>query len=609
MLTDRFRGTPRPASPSAGSPVRRRTLLTGTAGASLALMALAACDEEDAELGPQEPDTEAVADLEVVYREDPASRGDWTVWIVGYDLPDGEEAPPLYEATTQQARHEALQAKKAEKQWTREDPLLVLDPYGSTRTGLYVFFEDGSAGELDALVRAASTADFGRTIANHVTGTGFEGLVVGLVPGAHNTLTLTWRPEDSAEGAGDGGEDASVSGENGASGEGVGELRIKAPTTESGYGTSLAAEIADADALTPGLFALNGVTALSNNTYLFDNTGTMRGEVLSGDTAAHRFAPEGGRIVTTTGSRQIGVLDPFGHATDLIDLGDHSVHHDLTLVGDVAYVLTSDSTSDRVEDRVVRVDLGTGEVAQVVDLQEVLPEYESRAHAQEGEAGGSAVPGKDWIHVNSIDIVDGVMILSARETSTIIALDDALDPGSEPSVRWMIGVQELWEGTGYEDRFLAPEGTVIGNAGQHTVRRLDDDSLPEGQFYLEMFNNNYWDLGTRDEADWQDAGPENATTDEHDGVSHALRYLVDEASGSFREDSVVELPYSSVVSSVFRLGDGGIDQPMITNSGRANEFSERTADGSILASYRYDSASHGYRVYKDPFDGFWFSGQ
>ena len=59
----------------------------------------------------------------------------------------------------------------------------MLDPYGSTRTGLYVFFEDGSAGELDALVRAASTADFGRTIANHATGTGFEGTwCIGLVP-------------------------------------------------------------------------------------------------------------------------------------------------------------------------------------------------------------------------------------------------------------------------------------------------------------------------------------------------------------------------------------------------------------------------------------------
>lgn len=60
---------------------------------------------------------------------------------------------------------------------------------------------------------------------------------------------------------------------------------------------------------------------------------------------------------------------------------------------------------------------------------------------------------------------------------------------------------------------------------------------------------------------------------------------------------------------MLRLGDGGIDQPMIANSGRANEFSERAADGTVLATYRYDSASHGYRVYKDPFDGFWFSGR
>ena len=199
------------------------------------------------------------------------------------------------------------------------------------------------------------------------------------------------------------------------------------------------------------------------------------------------------------------------------------------------------------------------------------------------------------------------MILSARETSTIIALDDALEPGGEPSVRWMIGVPELWEGTGYEEHFLAPEGEVLGNAGQHSVHRIDDDALPEGQYYLEMFNNNYWRVSTREDADWQDVGPANATTDEHDGVSHALRYLVDETAGTYSQDAAVELPYSSVVSNVLRLGDGGTDQNMVTNSGRSNEFSERTADGEVLASYRYDSASHGYRVYKDTFEGFWFA--
>ncbi|MDN5687669.1 MAG: aryl-sulfate sulfotransferase [Brachybacterium sp.] len=585
MLSDR--ALP-PSGPSPERfPLRRRTLLAGGASASVALLALSACTDEDAEPGPQEPDTDEVSALKVVYSENPNARGDWTVWSVSYDLAEDQEAPPLYDASTQQARHEALEAKKAEKQWTVQDPLVVLDPYGSTRTGLYVHFEDAAGGRLDVLCQAASTEDFAHTAANHAAGTGFEGLVIGAIPGAHNTLTVTWRPE--------GGDETAA------------ELRIKAPTTASGYGTAVAAEIVDADALTPGLFALGGVTDLSNNTYLFDNTGIMRAELHSGDTAAHHVVPEDGRIVTTTGSRQLGVLDPFGHATTLIDLGEHSVHHDLAVVDDLAYLLTSLASSGRVEDRVIRVDLGSGAVEEVVDLQKVLPEYESLAHAQEGEAGGSVVQGKDWIHINSIDITDGVMILSARETSTIIALDDALDPGSEPSVRWMIGVEALWEGTGYEEHFLTPEGDVIGNAGQHTVHRIDDDALPDGQFYLEMFNNNYWRLSTREDADWQDVGPDDATTDEHDGASHALRYVVDENASTFRQDEAVELPYSSVVSNVNRLGDGGIDQPMVTNSGRANEYSERSADGTVLASYRYDSASHGYRVYKAPFDGFWFT--
>lgn len=579
-----------PADPvPGGAPIRRRTVLAGAAGTSLALLALAACSDEDSEPGPQEPDTEKVAELSVVYSEDPAARGDWTVWSVGYDLAEGQDAPPLYDATTQLARHEALQAKKAEKTWTREDPLLVLDPYGSTLTGLYVYFEDTANGQLDVVSRAAATADFAHTAANHAAEAGFEGLVIGLIPGAHNTLTLTWTPEGGSES--------------------VGELRIKAPATASGYGTAVAAEITDPGALTPGLFALSGVTALSNNTYLVDNAGTMRAEVSSGDTAAHHFVVEDGNLVVTTGSRQIGMLDPLGHAHTLIDLGDHSVHHDLDVVDGVVYALTSDSTSERVEDRVVRVDLASGDVDQVVDLQKIFPDYEKLAHAQEGEAGGSVVQGKDWIHINSLDVREGVMYLSARETSTIIALDDALEPGSDPTVRWMIGVDALWEGTGYEEHFLTPEGAVIGNAGQHSVRRLDDDALDEGQFYLEMFNNNYWRVSTRDDVDWEGLGPEDASRQEHDGVSHALRYLVDENAGTFGQDEAIELPYSSVVSNVLRLGDGGIDQPMVANSGRANEFSERTADGEVLATYRYDSASHGYRVYKDPFAGFWFSGQ
>ncbi len=76
-----------------------------------------------------------------------------------------------------------------------------------------------------------------------------------------------------------------------------------------------------------------------------------------------------------------------------------------------------------------------------------------------------------------------------------------------------------------------------------------------------------------------------------------------ETAGTFTQDLAGEVPCSAVVSSVFRLGDGGITSPLVVNSGRANVFSERTADGEVLATYRYDSAGYGYRVYKDAFTG------
>lgn len=570
--------------PSPVSRPSRRGLLTGT-GVGATMLALSACSDEDS--GAQEPGEQESAPT-VTVTEYVDALGDWTVWQVGYDLGEGEEAPEIYSATTQAARHEALRAKQAEQLWTATDPLLVLDPYGTTRTGLYVHFEDADPGRLDITSAALATEDYTTTAANHAE-TGFEGLLVALIPGAHNTLTLTWT---SAGGA-----------------ESRGQVRIKAPAVASAYATNVAAEISDGAALTPGLFALSGVSGPGHNTFLFDNQGVMRAEVAAGDSPAHRFVLQEGRLVLTTGSRQVSVLDPFGHAGTIIDLGDHSVHHDLTVVDGAAYVLTSEVGSERVEDRVIRVDLDSGDVTEVVDLQKIFPAYEELARLQgDGEAGGSVVKGKDWIHINSVDVVAGVMYLSARETSTVIALDGALEPDSSPTVRWLIGPQHIWSRTGYEQLFLAAEGNPTGNAGQHSVVRIDDPALPEGQYYVEMFNNNYWSLDTREASDWEDHGPADASLDEREGVSHVLRYLIDENAGTFREDEVIEVPYSSVVSNAYRLGDGGIDAPMVVNSGRSNVYAERAADGSLLAGYRYDSENFGYRVYKDTFEGFWFSG-
>ena len=568
------------------TPLTRRSLFAG-AGATATVLALAACD--DTPTGTQEATVDGPAATLSEYGK---SSGDAPVWQVTFDLDEDEDAPETYSGSTQATRHAALETKRSEQEWTASDPLLVLDPYGTTRTGLYVHFADASAGALEFTITADATAEYHRTAANHTAdGTGFTGLLVGLIPGARNRLALTWTPT--------GGDPVTR------------EIHIQPPGASSGYQTQLSIDVPEPDALSEGLFAITGVSSAGNTTFLFDNEGVGRGQLLSTDHPTHNLRVEEGRLVVATGSRQVSVIDPFGHADPIIDTGDQVIHHDLEVLGDLVYALTSEVGDDRVEDRIIRIDLSSGDVDEVVDLQTVFPAYEELAHAREdGFAGGTDATGKDWIHINSLQIVDEIMYLSARETSTVIALDGALEPDTdaEPSVRWMIGVEGIWEGTGYEDLFLAPEGSPTGNAGQHSVARLDDDSLPEGQYYVEMFNNNHWFMGTRDEEVWADVGPDTAYPGDLDGQSHILRYLVDENAGTFSEDLRVDVAYSSVVSNVQRIGGDSIENPMVVNSGKANVFTEHAPDGQLLGTFRYDSSNMAYRVYKDAFEGFWFVG-
>ena len=58
----------------------------------------------------------------------------------------------------------------------------------------------------------------------------------------------------------------------------------------------------------------------------------------------------------------------------------------------------------------------------------------------------------DWIHINTIQwIGDDAVLLSSRETSTILMIEDIYDT---PQITYMIGEESFWEGTGYEELLL-----------------------------------------------------------------------------------------------------------------------------------------------------------
>lgn len=50
------------------------------------------------------------------------------------------------------------------------------------------------------------------------------------------------------------------------------------------------------------------------------------------------------------------------------------------------------------------------------------------------------------MHINTLQwLGDGQIIISSRETSTIMKIDDLYD---DPSIEYMIGSEEFWDGTG-----------------------------------------------------------------------------------------------------------------------------------------------------------------
>lgn len=280
-------------------------------------------------------------------------------------------------------------------------------------------------------------------------------------------------------------------------------------------------------------------------------------------------------------------------AEKIYDTGTYELHHDYAFDADGnLLVLATDTEKDSVEDIVIRLDGESGEITGVLDLGEVFPDYkESCSVAEDGDL--------DWIHINTLQYLeDETLILSSRETSTILKISGAF---SEPAVDYMIGAEEFWEGTGYEELLLEKDesgGTFSDTGGQHTVTYVEDDTLPEGQYYLYMFNNNFGAGESRD-FDWTVIeGIE--TSMENGETSRYYRYLVDETEGTYTLADSFDIPFSAYVSSAQEYGEN-----IVIDSGMAGVFGEYDSEGNLIREFEMELAkNYIYRVYKYDFGEF-----
>lgn len=502
----------------------------------------------------------------------------------------------VYTADFQQMRQEQLIAERDEEPRTIDDIYVKDDPYATNTRSLYVYFTTEQPATVSYTVAAEGYPDFSADAYEGVDGatTEHEFLVLGLLPDLTNTITLTITDET-------GGTTERVIEREGLDLLGTEEVRLEQPVQPD--------EGAD---LGNGLYAILGNDSDDQDfMFYYDANGVLRGEVPILFYRSHRLLfDDDGLMWFSASTEKMAAMDRLGRLVKILDLGDRYIlHHDYAFDADQNLVLlaTELNRSDGcVQDQIVKLDTDTGKVTPLLDMGDMFPEYKmSTDHAGIDESDLSATGKWDWIHFNTIQMLpDESALLSARETSTIIKIDDL---EGTPTLDYMIGEPSVWAGTPQEDDFLTKVGDFPDTGGQHSVTYVDDPALPDGQYYLYMFDNNYGLAQTRPDFDWTviDGIVTKYSIATEGAYSQYRRYLVDENAGTYTEVNAFDVPYSPLVSSAQEL-DGGrvlIDSGL---QGLFGVYDEST--GELLAQYRMKlNTSYIYRVYEYDFKGFYFA--
>ena len=488
-----------------------------------------------------------------------------------------EKIKKTYNAEEQQKIADELEKKKESQEYTLSNMLIEYNPFGTNTQSLYVYFETDSAVKVSYTihVKEDDIADFSRNVyQDEEYQKEHEFQVIGLIPDTENTITFYITNEDGST------DTKEIVYEMGSL---YGEEAVQLDTDVK----------QSADKLEDGLYVVLGNDSPSMDfMYYYDNNGVLRGEVPLLGYRSHRLIFDENSMYYSISEKKMAQVNRLGQVTKVYDLGNYKLHHDYVFdENGNMLILATDTTQDSVEDIVLKLDVNSGEVTEVLDLGDLFGEYKKTCVKNSSDE-------LDWMHINTIQYIgNGSVLLSSRETSTIIKVDNIYDG---PVVSYMIGEKDFWKDTSYVSLLLNKKGDFTIQGGQHTITYETDESLSDGQYYLYMFDNTIGISETRPDYDWSSIGLKVSSA--VDGKnSKYYKYLVDENEGTFELVDSFKVPYSGYVSSAQETGDN-----VLVDSGLKGTFTEYDVDHKAIVTYKMDYEKFIYRVFKYKFDGFYF---
>ena len=502
------------------------------------------------------------------------------------DFSNLEGTEGLYDTDRHTQVYERIEALKRDGAYTKDNPLVVYNPYGTNAFSMYVYFTTALPEKVSYRISVqADIPTFSASCRGAETyTTEHEYLLVGLCPDMSNRVSLAMEDEEG---------NASVRTFYVTTGSqfGAGKLKL-----DVGKGVSEAA-------LSDGLFAHFGNRSEGRETVqLYDNDGVLRSEFPLLNDSAKRLLFFEDRVYFNISDTQFVTMDFFGRADRVYSIEGYTIGKDFCLdEGQMKLlVLASKNTPEgktpTYDDYLLSVDLISGEVKEVLDMGLLLDEYKTLCEENaEGEL--------NWLGLNSIQMWDGSsVLLGAREPSAAFKVKDIY---GIPMLDYIIGEEAIFEGTGYEGYLLSKEDEFEGFAGANTFTVVREEGMPEGVYYLYLYDNHIAGADGRPEFDYSDIASNLGSSLKKGTNSFFCKYSVNETSRTWEQVEATPVDYSGYYGSAQLTEENHV---IADTAGRLT-YSEYDENRVLIRKYTAAGAKYLERVFKYDFEGFFFAGK
>ncbi len=508
--------------------------------------------------------------------------------VVTTDFSSVEE---IYSVPKSASVEENLTAIKKNKVFSTEDALWAYNPYGTNRSSMYVYFETkgNCYVRYTISVRDASISDFTRTAyaknAGKVTKE-HEYQLVGLVPGQTNYIHLKlFNQNDELS------ETKTFS--------------IDIPASPAGVPNRLTSKKGvSKKTISNGLFTVFQEGRKSGKTsqtaiLLYDNSGVLRGEIPTNHYIGRNMEQIYDTLTYATSPNQLVQINSLGQVTKAIAINGYDQEGEFVYdgYGNVYAIATAKQKGASPRSKVLQVELETGKVSQVLDMEDVLKSVYRKSVQQ---AKKKSV---NWIDLNSIQVTGtNKLLLSSRKLSSVFHVSNV---GSLlPKLNYIIADKKIYGSyKNLQKKVLAkaseegesePTSTpairnilkkpvvpdpFMSQYGQEAIGYKKRSA--EGQYDLTMFSNN---VGTGAKAN---------------GNSYYLSFRVDETTNTY------QLKIKNKVEGNQKDGNYILDgDQYIYCHSDAKSFKEADTTGRLIREYA--TPTRPYRVCKKDFKDFWF---